>query len=382
MSRMERHLTDERSPRGCLAATLRGEAPDWAGSSPRGDVDWLNIACQEGVGALLHGLGGTRGLAHDVVAPFAAFAKQRIAAEMLEHAEVRRVVRALAAADVACLLLKGTALAYSVYPAPHLRPRSDVDMLFPDQATMLRACDVLGPLGYTASQVPDSSLISYEKGLHRTTPAGYGHHLDMHWKIANQALFADALPWDELAAAAIALPALDPLARALSPVHALLHACMHRISHLPWDDDSGMSGDRLIWLYDFHLLAQRIDGKGFADFRRIAGAQRLAGVCLDGLREAQRAFATPLPEGLLDDLARSARSEPFDARRARTRWYQEWHNVRALPVRRRLAFMREKLFPSRAYMREQYPVDGPLSLALAYLRRLGNGVRMTVLGRR
>lgn len=375
---MQPNSTINDSPRAWLAAALRGGAPP--GDAPAASL--LACAQKEGVAALVHALGATRALPAEVVAEFAAFEKQRIAVEMLARRELAAVMQALAGAQVPFLLLKGTALAYSVYPAPHLRPRSDVDLLFPDQATMLRACAALADIGYTASQVPDDSLISYEKGLHRTTPGGHAHHLDMHWKIANQALFADALPWHELAAAAIGLPALDPAARALSPVHALLHACMHRISHLPWDDDSGMSGDRLIWLYDFHLLAQRIDAQGYADFRRIAGAQRLAGVCLDGLRQAQNAFATPLPAGLLDDLARTARSEPFDARHARIRWYQEWHNLRAQPLRRKLAFAREKLFPSRAYMREQYPVDGPLGLAVAYLRRLGNGLRMTVLGRR
>lgn len=365
-----------------FAAALRGQAPPWRAEMIATVDDVLDAARREGVAALLQAQGGTRGLPAEVVAQFSAFEKQRIAAEMLDRAEAVRVVRALADAGLPFLLLKGAALAYWLYPAPHLRPRSDVDLLFPDQTTMLRAAEALAAHGYVASKVPDSSLISYEKGLHRVTPSGFSHHLDMHWKIANQALFANALPWAELDAAAITLPALDPAARGLGPVHALLHACMHRISHLPWDDDSGLSGDRLIWLYDFHLLAGRLDAAGFDNLRRIAAGQKLAGVCLDGLRQAQRTFATPLPAGLRDDLARAARSEAFDAGRARTRWYQEWHNLRAQPPRRKLAFAREKLFPSRAYMREQYPVDGPMSLVVAYLRRLGNGLRMTVLGRR
>lgn len=374
--------SEDQPIRAQLAAALCDHGPDLP-SAAAGGADALLVATRrEGVTTLLHHLGRTRGLPDEIVGQFAAFERQRIAAEMLERAELAHVVRALAGASLKFLLLKGAALAYSVYPAPHLRPRSDVDLLFPEQATMLRACEVLASIGYTASAVPDSSLISFEKGLHRTTAGGYRHHLDMHWKLANQALFADVLPWHDLDAFAIPLPALDPAARGLGPVHALMHACMHRISHLPWDDDSGMSGDRLIWLYDFHLLAGRIDARGFDDLRRWAAQQRLAGACLDGLRQAQKAFSTPLPDGLLDDLARAARHEAFDASRARTRWYQEWHNLRSMPARRRLAFVREKLFPSRAYMREQYPVDGPVSLAVAYLRRLGNGARMTLFGRR
>lgn len=379
---MDKDSTVSRAPRDWLAAALRGDAPAWSEPSQAACDALFACAETEGVTALVHALGATRMLPAAAAQRFADVERGRIATELLERTELVRVLRALAAAQVPNLLLKGAALAYSVYPAPHLRPRCDVDLLFPDQATLARARAALAPLGYVASQVPATSLISYETGLHRTTAGGYGFHLDAHWKLANQPAFADALGWQQLDAATIALPALDATARGLSSLHALLHGCMHRLSHLPWDTDSGGHGDRLIWLYDFHLLVQRLDADDFEALVRIASERGLAGACRDGLDEAQRAFATPLPVGLLDALAQAARRESFDVTRARRRWYHEWSNLRAMPARQRLAFVREKLFPTVAYMREQYVVTGPASLAWAYLRRLGNGLRMTVLGRR
>ncbi len=375
---MDKNFTVSHAPRAWLAAGLCGDAATWGDDSQAAGDALFACAETEGVAALVHAMWASRLLPAATARRFAERERAAIARELLDHAELVRVLRALAGANVPVLLLKGAALAYSLYPAPHLRPRSDVDLLFPDQASVERAKAVLAPLGYTASEVPSTTTISFETGMHRTTVGGSSHHLDMHWRIANQVLFTDALHWAELASAAVPLPALDATARALCPMHALLHACMHRISHLPWDTASGGHGDRLIWLYDFHLLAQRLTAEDFTAFCRLAAERRLAGACFDGLREAQRAFVTPLPDGVLDTLAQAAGREAFDVSRARRRWYQEWHNLRTLPLTKQVAFAREKLFPSTAYMREQYAVDGPVRLAWAYLRRLGNGVRMTL----
>ena len=54
------------------------------------------------------------------------------AVELLRKRELLEVLRALDDAGVAPLLLKGAALAYSIYPSPVLRPRADTDLLIPD----------------------------------------------------------------------------------------------------------------------------------------------------------------------------------------------------------------------------------------------------------
>ena len=50
-------------------------------------------------------------------------------ADLYREYELRRVLGLLAAGGVKALLLKGAALAYTVYAAPHLRPRGDLDLL-------------------------------------------------------------------------------------------------------------------------------------------------------------------------------------------------------------------------------------------------------------
>jgi hypothetical protein len=73
---------------------------------------------------------------------------------------------------------------------------------------------------------------------------------------------AGLFSYEELRARAQPLPELAPQAFAACPVDALLLACMHRCGHkqAPYyvDGVAHYSGDRLIWLYDIHLLAVKL----------------------------------------------------------------------------------------------------------------------------
>jgi len=368
------------TPRAWLAAALRGECPPWNGDAEDG-VALFACAVTEGVAALVHACGACAALPATIATEFADFERGRVMTDLPDHAELVQVVRALADAGVPALLLKGSALAYSVYPSPHLRPRVDIDLLVSDEAMMGRCRQVLEPLGYLAADAAVATLIGYQTALQRTTTGGRTHHIDAHWRPSNLAMFEHALPWNELDSAAIALPAIDPAARGLGRMHALVHACLHRIANLPAEPGSNSHGDRMVWLYDMDLLARRFAADDFEMLRRIAAARGMAGACRDGLEQAQALFATPLPEGFLRALGDAASAETFDVGKARLRWYQEWQNLRAVSPRQRLSWAREKLFPSAAYMRQTYPVDGPGSLAWAYLQRLGHGLRIALRGR-
>ncbi|MGH9409298.1 MAG: nucleotidyltransferase family protein, partial [Vicinamibacterales bacterium] len=50
-----------------------------------------------------------------------------IAEDLLRQRELAQVLRAWHAAGVRALLFKGAAVAYTHYPAPHLRARADTD---------------------------------------------------------------------------------------------------------------------------------------------------------------------------------------------------------------------------------------------------------------
>ena len=363
-----------------IAAALRGECPGWPASAV-GDVEgMLDVAEDEGVCALLDETLRARAAPWTVPIAFsdgiAAIAHRQVVIELLRRGDLARVVQALAAADIPMLLLKGAALAYGAYPAPCMRPRGDTDLLLRDTAAVERCKPVLAELGYAASNVPTTTVMAYELVFRRSGQGDHVHWIDAHWALANNALHARCFDFDELAAESVALPMLGEAARGLGDVHALLHACMHRVSNLPF-----AIGDRLVWLYDMDLLLRRLRPPDFDRLRELATQRGLAGACWDGLRATAAAFATPLPDGLLAALEQAARNERFDIRKASRRWYQEWHSLRALPSAKRGAWIREKLFPHPAYMRELHAIDNRWKLAWSYARRLGHGLAMTLRGK-
>ena len=202
--------------RDWLAAALRGDRPAWNSDALGTIEDLVQSAENEGVAALvdaaLHGADRTWTLPRALDEGFATAAREQIAVELMRRAELSRVIQSLAAANIPVLVLKGGALAYSIYPAAHLRPRIDIDVLVPDADAAERSKPALAALGYVASQVPTTAAIGYELILRREAPGGYVHWIDVHWALANQALYASVFGFDELSADAIALPALGKIA--------------------------------------------------------------------------------------------------------------------------------------------------------------------------
>jgi hypothetical protein len=141
-----------------------------------------------------------------------AGAHQQVALELAHRVELQRVLAAARTRGLDVLLMKGASLAYDVYPDPAWRVRSDVDMFIrtTDRARV-RAC--LDDLGYVCEPEVSGQLVAYQFHSQRIDAHGIRHLYDVHWKIANPQRFANAIAFDELAAAAVALPLLDGFMR-------------------------------------------------------------------------------------------------------------------------------------------------------------------------
>ncbi len=146
---------------------------------------------------------------------------------------------------------------------------------------------------------------------------------------------------------------------------------MHRVAHLP-----AGNADRLIWLYDIHLLAQRLTDEQWQQWMMLAEERGVCGPCLDGLRTAQPVFETVLPDEIQRRLRASADREGwFDPRLARKRWRLEWLNFRALPsTTARLRWLGQYLFPDAGYLRRKYGFRHSLGLPWFYGVRIVQGI--------
>lgn len=371
-----------------ITELLRGETPlpfPGAGEG-QGESEparrLMALAQLHGVTALLANrlLAGSPGdWPGDLLASLREHLHHEAARELVIESELHRLCEALAAAGVRHLLFKGAPLAYTIYPEPHLRTRCDTDLLVPEEQRDAAEA-VLREAGYAADQnAAGGELASSERMYTRMLLRDIPHVVDLHWRLNNLQSFARAFDFASLEADVLPVPPLGPAARMPGLVHALLIACLHRSGHLDppriVEGTEFTSGNRLIWLYDLHLLAQRLDDRDWARFAMEAGQRGLRAVCLDGLRTAQAHLGTAVPESVLAALAAPGPREIAAGHLRPGRWRRHWLDLRALTGwRARTRLLREWVFPPPAYMLRKYGSTSRFALPWLYLRRVVSGI--------
>jgi len=359
-----------------ICAVLRGESPSWPDATHE---TFLRRSDYHGVSALLNEQlyrrenwpADLREAIHDRAIGQAVW-------ELRHQQVLTRVHAALADAGVQPVLIKGTALAYALYPDPVLRVRGDTDMLIP-LTERKRVHDVFTSLGFERDMGVSGEFISYEANYAFTTADTGTHNIDLHWRINNSELLSRLFSYEELLERAIRLPKLCPHALGVSPVYALLVASMHRATHKqnPYyvDGVAYYSADRLIWLYDVHLLAESLSSTQWHDVVRLAREKGLCTACLEGIERAQACFHTRCPDFVLAGLAGSGVKERPATYLNASKLRQQWMDFLALDgFSSQLRFLRELLFPSTAYMRTKYPQAQPGWLPAFYVRRAFDGL--------
>ncbi len=357
-----------------LARLVRGQRVAW--SELATTPDRLLEYCEaEDLSSLVHHtLGGASDWPDAVRDGLADRARAEAAIEMVRGVELRRAIEALDARGVRAVLFKGTALAYTRYAQPCLRPRADTDLLIrrDDRAA---ARDALEGLGYTLTPTGAGDLVFRQFELQRQDEHGVVHALDIHWQISNQERFAHLFDDEAAWSRAARVPALGAQARAAGAVDALVISCAHPVMH-------HRDEERLIWLYDTHLIASSMDEGEWSSFAALASAKGVATVCAHGLAQAHARLGTVIPPPVRADLEAAARRhEPTAEYLApRRSWRAEVaSNLRALPDwGSRLRLLAEMAFPPPAYVRRIYAMDGSalgwLLLPALYAHRAIRGV--------
>ena len=357
---------------------LRAEPAPWPEAAhPDFGAQFLEGTAYHGVQGLLHhqirSAPGWNGWPADLCEGLARETRRETALELVRKPKLVRVLDALAERGVHPLLMKGTPLAYTHYPSPSLRQRGDTDMLIrkPDLETTRQ---VLAELGYEHQNAVSGELVSYQFTTIKRDVHGVPHALDVHWKITNCQALAEALTYQELAFQSVPVPPLGRQARALGSVHALLLACMHRVAHVHspyfFRNVPHFSGNRLIWLYDIHLLAGRMSQEELEHTARLAAQKQVRAICQDGLLFAQQCFGTRLPEDFMEALSPQGVAEPSTVYLSPRRLKCLWGDITSLSGwKKRLQLLEEHTFPPADYVLRKYGVSSRAWLPILYLRR-------------
>ncbi len=294
-----------------------------------------------------------------------------IANEAIKQTALTELFNAFAEAGLESIMFKGSALAYSIYQKPSLRPRSDTDILVSakDKANFDR---VFAQQGFNKLFAIEGSFVS-----HQST---YGKHLlgetylniDLHWQINNRQMFAQTFSATSLGKTCEKIERLGEarLSRPIetpSIVNSLLIAAIHRAGHHNKED-------RLAWFYDIHLLANCLNDSQWRALSESAIEKKVASITADALLTSQRYFDSKLNAQAIDRL-RSAKDEPsriFLQTNLSERHYF-WADLQSLKsMPEKLKFLQETLVPSPSYIRKQM---GTRSALLGYAKRFIRGIK-------
>lgn len=346
-----------------LASLCQGDRRPLAGV-PEDDA-WQFIAAEDLAG-LLQGRVAA-GAADRWQARLAMAARLAATVEVIRQQEIVRVLDHFAALGLSPVLVKGTPLAYSVYDAPHERPRADTDLVLP-RADADRARHGLAGLGYHEPAFCEE--LHHQVQVERVDGGRIRHVWDLHWRVSAHAVFADLLTYEELAAEAVPIPALGAGARAAGTVHALLLACVHPVMH-------HRNAVRVLWLADVDRLIARLTPAERQRFVVMAIDKRVAAVVAHTLGLARETMETPVPEWMFEQLAsiRGERSARYLA--PHRRWLDEVADslLATSAWRERAHLLRQMAFPSAGYMRARFGHQSSAAavLPLLYARRLLHG---------
>jgi hypothetical protein len=328
-----------------LRKSLAGAGAEWPGDLTPEE----GVAIEaHGMAPLIHHWSGHR--------PFRQAAIAAAANEALHLRAIREVLQALDVAGIVPIILKGSALAYQIYPAPELRPRGDTD-LFIRQADLAALRTLLTRLGY-AERVTSGDEHGLRQALFLATDSHECEHaFDVHWSIANPSAFADAIEFEEAASDATTIASIHPRALGLDRTRALLLACLHRVAH-------HHGSQRLIWLVDIHLLAGTLNSTEWDTLWKIAVERGVSSVVAGSLEAATQSCGTQWvrPAELPDDEPASLYLRR-DVRRGRILASE----LLGLPGwRERCGRLADLAFPPFAYMQQAFGVRHRILLPFFY----------------
>ncbi|GAA0266964.1 hypothetical protein GCM10009127_03210 [Alteraurantiacibacter aestuarii] len=294
--------------------------------------------------------------------------------EESHRATLVHVLELFHAAGIDVLVMKGTALAYSLYPSAAARSRTDSDLLVRKEQ-LARAREILGECGYDC--LAQGRI--FQESWWADSGIGFVHSFDLHWQVTNMPALRRLFDVEECFARSRPLPKLCGSARGTDPVTTFMQGCVNQSLHEHYGyyvDGEKLKGTvRLIWLLDNHLLASSFSQEDWSELTGSVMQRHLAPICLAMLEQTVSLFGTQVPQATLEQW----RAAPS------TNWVTHYigtangfsrfrSDLQGCPdMRSRFDLVTARLCPGRDQMRERFPDLGDWPLPILYLLRLVAG---------
>ncbi|MBN1401833.1 MAG: nucleotidyltransferase family protein [Anaerolineae bacterium] len=289
------------------------------------------------------------------------------AANSLLFRQLELILERLAQRRIPVILLKGAALATTVYAHLALRPMGDVDLLV-QRRDVRSALELLTSLEYTVvrSQPNESMMLTYENAITLRHTGPQGNEVELHWSLFDSPYYQHRISTDWLWQTAVPAQIGEARALILSPEAQILHLCGHLVLHhrghgLLWHHDIAQVMDRFADDLDWAALLERMH-----QYDLVLPLQQVLPSLASG-------WGVPVPA---DCLARLEAQVPSVSERrvhasltqGRTSVARRlWADLKSMPDwSLRLRYAWASLFPPPAYMQERYRIDHLYLLPLYY----------------
>jgi hypothetical protein len=352
-----------------ICQALRGEAASWSALKSDTNFDLILQRCQHhGVVSLLyHRMQDQEGWSSwppELRQRLEEICKSDVAREMLRAHYLRDLLKGLSDHGVPCLLIKGEALARTVYSTPGTRTRCDSDLFIPIGG-INEARQAVSEAGFA---VVSPVYKSHQFTVRQSAEAPSVFEFDVHWRVLNAPRYARTLPFAEAYQNSVEVPGLE-LVRTLDVPDALLLACMHRVA------SDGHDPNRLIWIYDIHLLCAAMPQGKWSDFMEKALRLDVQSACLDGLNASRNSLGAAVPDDVLVQLAVPDGPRTLSRRYAASNLsllIDDWKSLPDSLARRELIY--ELFLPSGETLLHKYGKKERFWLPLLYLRHIVGGL--------
>ena len=222
---------------------------------------------------------------------------QSAADNLLEHRReiISDLFEKLNHRQLTALLFKGSANAYLIYPSPKLRQHADVDIMIKENDYQ-QVVDVLEDMGFEIDSIKPTKFGPYQTTAILKQQTSPNLILDLHWKINNRLLLADALSFNEAWHSALPVKEYGDSAYGFNHENALLACCIHEAGSLP------VEREKLIGLYDAYLLMSKLGELGISDMLENALSKDISVICIDYLTKSMDLFADEGQKKMLNDV--------------------------------------------------------------------------------
>ena len=299
-------------------------------------------------------------------------ARLAAAQEMVYEQKIVQVLSRLELENIPVVLLKGTPLAYTLYPSPHNRSRQDTDLLIPERC-LIQARKSFQELGYKEQDNSGNDHLNSQILFYASDKPS--HDFDVHWNISNRKSFSEVLPFEELYLNSTVVSNLSPHARCPSHRHALFHACIHAGMH-------HYGHERLIWYYDMHLLLTAMSSLELQEFSELARTKKTCALVLKQILRCRDLLKTEFPDELVQSWLQISNEDKTRAVFAHSNL--SWTQVIALDFKssqglsKKILFIKSLVLPPPSFMWSKYQIKGRhlaySILPFLYAHRLWTGL--------